>query len=306
MQEVEFPIEIIIHDDASTDKTAEIIREYEKEFSNLIVAIYQTENQWSKGIRPSPKFVWPKARGKYIALCEGDDYWTDPYKLQKQVDFLEQNLDFSICFHKVKILKKGILFDDYITEIPGEVSTIEDLAHRNYIHTPSVIFRNGLIKEYPKWYLESPIGDHPLHLLNAQYGNIKFINQYMAVYRTHKGGIWSQKKWDDLSVLNKLIITQDAMFNYFSGNVKKILAAQLSISYLNLAEIYFNNNQNELSVYAFNKSISLTSKELYKRYFKYIFWGRKLKRIVEKFIRLFPKIKKNIYGIVSLVFKDNT
>ena len=87
MQKTSFPIEILIHDDASTDDTANIIREYEEKFPNIIKPIYQTENQYSKGISISATYQFPRALGKYIALCEGDDYWTDPLKLQKQVDF---------------------------------------------------------------------------------------------------------------------------------------------------------------------------------------------------------------------------
>ncbi len=106
MQKTTFPFEIIIHDDASTDDTAKIIQEYANQYPELFVTILQKENQWSKGIRPSPTYVWPRARGKYIALCEGDDYWTDPYKLQKQVDFMKENPDCSLCFHNVLKTKK--------------------------------------------------------------------------------------------------------------------------------------------------------------------------------------------------------
>lgn len=91
MQKTNFPIEIIIHDDASTDNTATIVKQYAEKHPGLIITILQTINQYSQGIKPWPNFVFPKARGKYIALCEGDDYWTDPLKLQKQVDFLEGN-----------------------------------------------------------------------------------------------------------------------------------------------------------------------------------------------------------------------
>lgn len=88
MQKTDFAFEVLIHDDASTDKTADIIREYEAKFPNLIKPIYQTENQFSKKVGSiNAKFNYPRAKGKYIALCEGDDYWTDPLKLQKQVDF---------------------------------------------------------------------------------------------------------------------------------------------------------------------------------------------------------------------------
>ena len=97
MQKTNFQFEAIVHDDASTDGTATIIREYAEKYPDIIVPIYQTENQYSKKIGIYKTFLYPKAQGKYIAICEGDDYWTDPYKLQKQVDLLEANLDCSFC-----------------------------------------------------------------------------------------------------------------------------------------------------------------------------------------------------------------
>ena len=94
MQKTNFPFEVIVHDDASTDETAKIIREYEIKYPELIKPIYQKENLWQKGI-PTKNYIYPKINGKYVALCEGDDYWTDPLKLQKQVDFLEAHWCYS-------------------------------------------------------------------------------------------------------------------------------------------------------------------------------------------------------------------
>ena len=124
MQKTNVPIEIIIHDDASTDGTTEIIKEYSIKFPNIIIPIIQTENQYSKGVRGiAARFTFPRARGKYIALCEGDDYWTDPYKLQKQVDFLEANPDCSLCFHASKLIHA-------------------DNTNKSYIHRPKNIPTN--------------------------------------------------------------------------------------------------------------------------------------------------------------------
>ena len=105
-QKTKFKYEVIIHDDASTDKTADIIKEYEKKYPDIIKPIYQKENQYSKGINIFNQYIYPKTRGKYIAYCEGDDFWTDNYKLQKQFDFLEKHPESSICVHRVNCLNE--------------------------------------------------------------------------------------------------------------------------------------------------------------------------------------------------------
>jgi glycosyltransferase involved in cell wall biosynthesis len=184
MQKTNFPFEIIVHDDASTDGTARIMRDYEEKYPHLFKNIYQSENQFSKNIMSVSLILFKASKGKNIACCEGDDYWTDPYKLQKQVDFLEQNPDYVACFHDVKVLlPNGDLVEDTITSVPAQYETIEDLARDgNYIHTPSVVFRN-VIQEYPAELNHSTIGDYFLYLLLAQYGKFKYWKEEMAVYR---------------------------------------------------------------------------------------------------------------------------
>jgi len=301
IQKTNFPFEIIIHDDASTDGTANIINEYEKKYSKLFVCIYQNENQYSKHIKISSTYVWPKARGKYIALCEGDDYWTDPYKLQKQVDFLEENPEFSICFHKVMILKNNKLMKDYITDVPGEITTIEDLAHTNYIHTPSVVFRSEYVKNLPEWYYHCPVGDYPLFLIIAQYGKIKYLDKTMAVYRIHQGGTWSQRNKDDIIISNKWIRTYESMMTYFSGNVKEIMIRNLSLNYLDLSDIYRKRGEHDLSIDAFKKSTNNTFVPLYERYYKYKIYSDSLKLFINSENDVFLFIRRNIKKIIKLV-----
>ena len=192
-QKADFPLEMIIHDDASTDSTPIIIREYCDKNPELIKPMLQSENQFSKYGFSFLSALFEKAQGKYIALCEGDDYWIDPLKLQKQVDFLEANPDFSICFHKVLLLENGQLRPDDMTQVPSQISTIVDLARGNYIHTPSCMFRNYDPKVFGSHFSDSPVGDYYIHMMNAQFGKIYCIDEAMAVYRLHNQSTWSSK-----------------------------------------------------------------------------------------------------------------
>lgn len=191
MQKTDFEFEIIIGDDLSTDGTREILENYAIQNPSLIKLNLRTER--GLGIPGKENFVstLQMCKGEYITLCDGDDYWTDPYKLQKQVDFLEANPDYVLSFHKVKILKPdGSLVPDFITKVPENYETQETLARLgNYIHTPSVVFRN-IIKELPKEFLLSPIGDFYLYMLLTEHGKIKYLEDEMAVYRDGVG-IWS-------------------------------------------------------------------------------------------------------------------
>lgn len=206
MQKTTFPFEIIIHDDASTDGTDQIIREYELKYPNLIFPVYQKENQWSKGIkRILITFVFPICKGKYIAFCEGDDYWTDPFKLQKQVDFLESNTDYGLVHTDYNILIKD---EKGINEIQSYHSTSnkvipsgqvqKSLIMKNFIATVTVVARKCFIDQYAS---DLPIknihkfiqGDYPLWLYIAGESNIGYINSPTCSYRVLESSISHSK-----------------------------------------------------------------------------------------------------------------
>ena len=202
MQQTNFPFVAIVHDDASTDASAAIIREYEEKYPDIIKPIYEAENLYQKGgftaINEVMNTAIDASGAKYVAMCEGDDYWTDPLKLQKQVDFMEANPEYSLCFHPVMVLNQGTgeMLPDTLRQVP-DTTTIEDLAlYSNYIHTPSVMYRYN--REVPLVMSQMgriAVGDYLQHMLYAQYGAIYKLPEYMAVYRSGVG-VWTGPKSD--------------------------------------------------------------------------------------------------------------
>lgn len=190
-QKVDFKIEIVIGDDFSTDNTREIILKYHQNFPDIIVPVFPQENQG-----PQPNFIstYGRCNGKYIGMLEGDDYWCDPEKLQRQVDFLERNHEFSICYtNNYWLLPNKVIEKKFTGKNGGKYLTVEDLLERNYVATQTCVFRNKLF-ELPSWFGDLYIGDWPLHIMNSLKGKVKHLDFYSAVYRVHENGIWSNLK----------------------------------------------------------------------------------------------------------------
>lgn len=189
MQKTKFNFEVLIHDDASTDMTQKIIKEFQKLHPEIIKPIYQKHNQYSKGVRITAKYQLPRAQGRYIALCEGDDYWTDPNKLQVQVDYMEKNKNKALSFHSVRVFFENKQEKDTIYPKEKTGFTTAELLRRNFIQTNSVMYRR---QSYNKLATNVLPGDWYLHLYHAQFGEIGFIDRVMSAYRRHEKGIW----WD--------------------------------------------------------------------------------------------------------------
>lgn len=190
MQKTSFPFEVLVHDDASTDGTADIIREYAQKYPDIIKPIFQSENQWSKGISIYNTHICPKICGKYVAVCDGDDFWTDPHKLQKQVRFLDRHPEYSICFHPVSVLYDDGRVELSHTKRPTDLS-LNNLLTGNFIPNLSVMYRwhpkgHQVEQEIPKNIYPS---DWFMHLLHAKYGKIGFLPDVMGCYRRNSGGI---------------------------------------------------------------------------------------------------------------------
>jgi glycosyltransferase involved in cell wall biosynthesis len=196
MQVTDFPFEIIVRDDASLDNTRNIIEKYYKRFPKIIKPILEEENTYSKGVKPF-KETTNLAIGKYIALCEGDDYWTDNKKLQIQADILEKNSIYSSVAHQAVVLD-GEESKDFSHSVKTDY-VLDDLIFERKFHTASLVFRRDILKKYP---LPSNVlsGDKMLILLLALCGKIRFINKRMCVYRKHEGGISS---WVNMGMMKQ-------------------------------------------------------------------------------------------------------
>lgn len=222
MQKTNFQFELLINDDASDDGTLEVINEYSKKYPGKVRTVLHKENQFSQGKRNFLiRYLLPISKGKYIAICEGDDYWTDPYKLQKQVDFMERHPDYALCFHKVRVLyEKGEKADHIYPDVEDKKwYTHKQLFDINYIQTNSVMYRK---QEYNGLPVNSVPGDWFLHLYHANFGKIKLIDEVMSVYRKHSEGMWWDYDRDRESIWRKHGISHLAMWvNLYNIYAKK-------------------------------------------------------------------------------------
>lgn len=225
MQETSFPYEVLIHDDASTDGTAEIIREYERKYPAIIKPIYQKENQYSKGLGLVGKIQKERAIRKYVAMCEGDDYWTDPHKLQKQFDFMESHPDYTLCGCTTDWLNMltGKVRKGMRTEVDRDVSLEEFVLAPNGRPFPFVSFfvRTEIWKDMPSWGF--PVGDLPLTYYAAMMGKVRMLADCMCVYRWNVEGSWTVRKGDNENrarICEKMVKGYDNIKEFSGGQYR--------------------------------------------------------------------------------------
>lgn len=196
MQKTDFAYEILIHDDASTDDTANIIRKYESKYPDLIKAIYQEVNQYSQG-KHVGLFCYEIAKGKYIAVCEGDDFWTDPNKLQKQVDYMESHPDCSLCVHAAYVSNcdRTKLKPNIRPNHGNKIFTVEEIiaGGGGIFVTNSMMYPAESDKYRPSYFDKSPIGDYPLYIYLATKGTVYYIDEFMSAYRTGVPDSWTSR-----------------------------------------------------------------------------------------------------------------
>lgn len=265
MQQTNFNFEIVIGDDNSTDGTSEICKCYANRNKN----IHYHLRKRNLGMMGNWIATIQNCSGKYIALCEGDDYWTDPLKLQKQVDFMEANKDYSICFHDVLELRAdGKLYPSETIESRYEniidknnIDYKDLLVQGNFIHTCSVVFRNEF-QRYPVIFQLSSVADYLLHIHNSRNGKIKKLNERMAVYRV---GIGIYSSLSAMAMNKKILQYLVVLFSYLDKlEDKKIVFEKIKVVEDALTAPPVNNQISTIKVLN-QASFSQLKNELLKR-----------------------------------------
>ncbi len=221
-QKTNFLFEAVIHDDASTDGSAEIIREQAEKYPHIIKPIFQSKNQYSQSPSLPDSYVTKACRGEYWALCEGDDYWIDPLKLQKQVDFLDVHPDYSlVCSDAVILTREGEQrwkrYDEDC-DIPVKDVILKGGA---WLHTVTLLYRAEIVKDWPKFASACHVGDYPLAIHAALKGKIRYLSDPTAVYRYQSIGSWTARSCIDERYFEKWLseIRMLQGYNNFSNGV---------------------------------------------------------------------------------------
>ena len=277
MQETDFPFEIIIGEDESDDGTREICKEYAEQYPEQIrLFLHRRENNIAIHGRPTGRFQFVyshfTARGKYIAICEGDDYWTDPKKLQKQVETLEANPEHVLSHHSAQIVsvsEERATGEVPKSEVRREMSG-EELMKSPFLSTATVLFKDT-INKYPKEIFEVMNADRFLFSILGQYGSSVYkSNIKNAVYRRHKGGMWTNLEWLDKNKARAR--TSNKISKYYEKNKKEVSKHHKKRCYKfrkGLCLAYFDSSEYKKS---FKESLSvliyyISKKELKKALF---------------------------------------
>lgn len=279
-QETNFSVEFIIHDDASTDETVQILMEYQKKYPGVFHVIYEKENQWSKGIKITQKIVMPLVRGKYVAFCEGDDFWIDNHKLQEQVDFLENHPDYACVAHN------SLRYDCENGSLKAQnqfncSKTIEEkyIIDRRFpfLATASKVYRKEAFL-LDGFFLEcGEVGDLPTEYYALTKGKFYYIDKIMSVYRYMSKGSWSSRMQCDMKANMKFRVQYlEFLYKYNNFTEKKYefyICVFMSRSCHIIVDILTNNNISKDTFQKIKQEVDIETKHKFRK------WSDEIQRI---------------------------
>ena len=235
MQKTTFSFEVLVHDDASTDSTARIIQDFEKKYPEIIKPTYQIENQYTQGVNIIFDLMIPKAKGKYLALCEGDDFWVSPFKLQMQFDAMEEHPEIDLCAHDVKAIsaRSGKAVEPAVKHKKSlTIFSIEEVivGEGGFFGTNTLFFRKEVFDHPPNFYLKLPY-DYTTQILGALRGGVLYLPECMSVYRFGVPGSWTSNARGSKDFQNDFLKKKKRMLfelnEYTNGAYKRAINARL-------------------------------------------------------------------------------
>lgn len=214
-QKTDYKFKVIVHDDASTDKTADIIREYAEKYPDMIIPIFQSENQYSKHIEIIKTYIAPLIEGKYVAVCEGDDYWCDENKLQMQIAYMETHPECSMCVHNTELINEqgeslGRCINTLNFETDFTPEQVIEAGGGQLFQTSSFVYRQELDSVRPEAFHMGSAGDYPLAIYMSCCGKVHYFSNIMSKYRIGANGSWSVRtsgSKDSKNKFNRLAIS---------------------------------------------------------------------------------------------------
>lgn len=262
-QKTDFEVEFVISNDASTDRTDALIRKHARPNDSIGIRYY--DNKENKGMMNNFVFSLGLCNGEYIAICEGDDYWIDTLKLQKQVDFMDANPDYSVCFHPCQFLRElnnsEELTNQNLTDIKYEY-TFQNLLQFWNIPTASLVLRNNaFIKKLPKWFSEVASGDIPLVMLLFEAGKFKLLEDIMCVYRIKSGASQSHIGYRMIHYRARLYAHLN---EYFEFRYEQEIFDALNYIYLKFSGVQVDNKTDNSTGHGFINKVSRLLKKLFK------------------------------------------
>lgn len=289
-QKCNFKFEVLIHDDASTDGTSDIIREFQDKHPDIIKPIIQTENQYSKGVAVNSVYNFSRAQGKYIALCEGDDYWTDPFKLQKQFDILETNNHLSLCVGNFTILENGV--ERKINKCDSELKCfefgLEDTLNVWLTKTLTSFIRTKYLADYNPYLFRYARDIHLFHHLLLR-GKGFFLCDNLGTYRVHNGGVHTSNI--GTNNINMAYNCYNEIYIFYKDDISRLKALKSSAEKIS-NDLYsrdsFSTIYDKIKLIFFTVSLVRHIKEI--KFIIFAFIPRNLKNIIKA--NNFIKFKK--------------
>ncbi len=289
MQETNFPFKIIIHDDASTDNTVNKIKLYAKKYPHIIKTILQKENQYSQGKRIF-SILFKNAKGKYYAICEGDDYWIDSKKLQIQIDLMEQTPKCHMSFHPTETRlnkdKNGKIFGRYANTNKIFSTSEVILGGGGFCPSASIVLRKEVLSILPDFYTYAPVGDYFIQIFGSLNGGALYIDKVMSVYRQGIPNSWSTVMNDVYKrekFTQSMIEILDKLDIYLNSKYQNEIKEIISYYYFEMAFYYLKSNMfNE-----FKESIELSYNANKIKFIYFIIYSlRSFPRLIKLLLRI--------------------